>query len=228
MKDTIKHIFFATALTLGCFGAFGQSKKTSSKTENTQKETGSKDNLNKTDHLGRKQGMWFYKHEAALGEPLTYEYGQYINNKKEGVWTTLDAEQLLVSTENFNKGVLNGTSQYYDKGRLVCIGTYRGLNQDRKFDSIMVKNPDTYADTLVWVPTEQGYTKHGIWRYYDAFTGQMTKEQEFQVDNVVYEKNFNPVMSKADSARMVENTNKFISNKKYAKHPPGKSKSLTE
>jgi len=209
----------------GCLVAFGQSKKTNNKPAKT--EDTHKDNLNKTDNLNRKQGWWFYKHEAALGEPLTYEYGQYLNNKKEGIWTTLDAEQQLISTENFNKGVLNGTSQYYESGKLVCIGNYRGLNQDKKIDSIWVTNPDTYADTLVAVPTEKGFTKHGIWRYYDPYTGQMVKEQEFQVDNLIYEKKYS-FMTKTDSTRIAEQANKFISNKKYAKHPPGKSKSLIE
>ncbi len=105
IRKTINYLFFSATL-MGCFVAFGQSKKVASKSVNKTEES-KKDNLNKTDNQNRKQGMWFYKHEAGMGEPLTYEFGQYVNNRKEGVWTTLDAEQQLISTENFNKGVLN-------------------------------------------------------------------------------------------------------------------------
>lgn len=226
IKKTIKYLFFTATLT-GCFVAFGQSKKVAGKSVSKTEEA-KKDNLNKTDNQNRKQGLWFYKHEAAMGEPLTYEFGQYINNKKEGVWTTLDAEQQLVSIENFNKDVLNGTSQYYDKGRLVCIGNYRGLDQTKEYETIAVTNPDNYEDTMVTVRTEIGYTKHGVWRYYDAVTGQMTKEQEYQVDNLIYEKQYNATISKTDSTRIVENTNKFLSDKKNTKHPPGKYKSAIQ
>src|ERR1700748_1352025 len=146
IRKTIHYLFFMATLT-GCFVAFGQSKKTAAKSTGKTEES-KKDNLNKTDDLNRKQGMWFYKHEAGMGEPLTYEFGQYVNDRKEGVWTTLDAEKRLLSTENFNKGVLNGTSQYYDKGRLVCIGNYRGLDQSKEYETIAVTNPDNYEDTI--------------------------------------------------------------------------------
>jgi antitoxin component YwqK of YwqJK toxin-antitoxin module len=213
----------------GCFVAFGQNnKKTVNKQSSTNKtEETRKDNLNKTDHQNRKQGLWFYKHEAAMGEPLTYEYGQYINNKKEGVWTTLDANQQLASTENYNKGVLNGTSQYYEQGRLICIGTYRGLDQDKKIDSVLVTNPDTYEDRLVGVPTDIGYTRHGLWRYYNAITGQLTKEEEYQVDDLVYRKEYH-FASQTDSLKMIERSNKFLSKKSYYKPPSGKTRSLIE
>jgi hypothetical protein len=232
LGKTIKYLFIMATLT-GCFVAFGQTKKTSTKpagnkTANGKPEDNKKDNLNKTDNQNRKQGLWFYKHEAAMGEPLTYEYGQYINNKKEGIWTKLDAEQRLTATENYNNGVLNGTSQYYENGRLTCIGNYRGLNQEKKYDSVWVTNPDTYEDTLVAVPTELGYTKHGLWRYYDPVTGQMTKEEEYQVDNLIYEKEYH-FTSKTDSLKMMERYNHFLSNKKkYYKPPAGKTKSQIE
>lgn len=218
LKKIITYIVFTATLT-GCFVAFAQSKKTADKPVKKE-EARKKDNLNKTDERNRKQGLWFYRHEARLGEPLYYEYGSYEDDKKTGVWTRLDAEQSLVSTENFNHGVLNGTSQYYDQGRLVCIGNYRGLNQTQKVDSIWVTNPETDLDTLVVVPTESGYTKHGIWRYYDAVTGQMVREEEYQVDNLIYEKEFNHI-SKADSLDMKKKEAAFPHNKKKANAKPG-------
>jgi hypothetical protein len=207
---------------MGCFVAFAQNRKTANKPVKEEKK---KDNLNKTDDHDQKQGLWFYKHDARLGEPLYYEYGNYSDDKKTGIWTKLDAEQTLMSTENFSNGVLNGTSQYYEKGRLVCIGTYRGLNQTQKFDSIWVTNPATDLDTMVVVPTDMGYTKHGTWRYYDAVTGQMTKEEEYQVDNLIYEKEYHHI-SKTDSVMMKKREENFPHNKKRAaSRPPGKYRS---
>jgi hypothetical protein len=194
----------------GCFVAFAQSKKTGNKPVKEEKK---KDNLNKTDGLDRKQGLWFYKHDARMGEPLYYEYGTYKDDKKTGIWTKLDAEQSLMATENYYHGVLNGTSQYYERGRLVCIGNYRGLNQTQKFDSIWVTNPITGIDTMVAVPTETGYTKHGTWRYYDAETGQMTKEEEYQVDNLIFEKEYHHI-SKSDSVAIKKRVENFPHNKK--------------
>jgi len=210
----------------GCFVTFGQSKKSGVKPAARHEEE-KKDDLNRTDNLNRKQGLWFYKHEAAMGEPLTYEFGSYLNNKKEGVWTTLDANQQLVSTENFNKGVLNGASQYYDQGRLICIGNYRGLNQEKKIDSIWVTDPDTYNEHLVGIPTEQGYTRHGSWRYYDAITGQLTREEEYQVDDLIYRKEYH-FISRTDSLKRVERSQRFLSQKKYAQPPAGKGRSLIQ
>jgi len=225
MRKVIQYIV-CTATLSGCFVAFGQNKKTVNKAETSVRDEGKKDNLNKIDNQNRKQGLWFYKHEARMGEPLTYEYGQYINDKKEGVWTTLDAEQRLLSTENYNKGVLNGTSQYYEKGRLVCIGNYRGLDQSKEYETITVTDPDTYNDTLVTVRTDIGYTKHGIWRYYNAVTGQMTREEEYQVDNLIFSKEYHFV-STADSLQAIERNKRFLSDKKnYYKPPSGKNKSL--
>jgi hypothetical protein len=206
----------------GCFVAFAQSKKSGNKPVKEEKK---KDNLNKTDGLDRKQGLWFYKHDAYLGEPLYYEYGSYKDDKKTGIWTKLDADQSLMATENYNHGVLNGTSQYYEKGRLVCIGNYRGLNQTQKFDSIWVTNPITGMDTMVAVPTETGYTKHGTWRYYDAVTGQMTKEEEYQVDNLIFEKEYRHV-SKTDSVAIKKRIENFPHNKKkIPKEAAGKYRS---
>lgn len=227
MKRLFSYIIFTATLS-GCFLALGQNKKAASKSKEVKEEAADAhhDNLNKTDHKGQKQGLWFYRHEARMGEPLTYEYGQYLNDKKEGVWTTLDAQQRLVANENYHLGVLDGTSQYYDAGRLTCIGNYRGLDQSKEFETIAVTDPDTYKDTMVTVRTDIGSTKHGMWRYYDAVTGQMTREQEFQVDYLIFEKTYRNILA-TDSASNVKRVNSYISDKKnYYKPPAGKNKSL--
>lgn len=214
MKKIITYLVFTATLT-GCFVAFAQSKKAGNKQANKE-ETQKKDNLNRTDAQDLKQGLWFYKRDARMGEPLYYEYGNYQDDKKTGLWTKLDAEQSLMATENYYHGVLNGTSQYYERGKLVCVGNYRGLNQTQKYDSIWVTNPETYIDSMVVIPTEIGYTKHGMWRYYDAVTGQMTREEEYQVDNLVFEREYHHI-SKTDSLMIKKRADNFPHNKKKVK-----------
>jgi hypothetical protein len=221
LKKIITYLVF-TATLMGCFVAFAQTKKSTNKPVKKE-ENQKKDNLNKTDDQDRKQGLWFFKHDARMGEPLYFEYGNYQDDKKTGTWTTLDAQRNLVSTENFYHGVLNGTSQYYERGKLVCIGNYRGLNQTQKYDSIWVTDPISQIDSMVVVPTEMGYTKHGTWRYYDAMTGQLTREEEYQVDNLIFEREYHHI-SKTDSLQMERKAANFPHNRKKAK-PTGKYRS---
>ncbi len=157
--------------------------------DNTPREE-HQDSLNKTDGQNRKQGMWFYSHEALRGEPAYMEFGSYQDGRKSGLWYKVDKFGQLMAIENFSNNVRNGTSQYYQNGRLVCTGNYRGLNPDNKFDSIYVTNPITYLDTLVIVPSEKGSLKHGTWRYYNPVTGQLEREEEYQVDDLISSKRF--------------------------------------
>jgi antitoxin component YwqK of YwqJK toxin-antitoxin module len=214
-----KYFMMLASIISGINISYGQKKNNSSNKTNTTTKT---DNLNKTDALNKKQGLWFYHFKAQMGEPELYEFGSYKDDKKTGVWTKLDKEQMLVATENYTKGVLNGTAQYYESGKLICIGQYRGLNPDYKFDTIVIVNPNSFVDSTVVVPSEIGSTKHGMWRYYDAQSGQMIKEEEYQVDNKIYEKTFQHYTpSDSSHIKKIEANLPHNKNKK-----PGKSKSL--
>lgn len=184
---------------MGCFVAFAQKKKEARPVKKEVKEK--EDSLNKTDGDNRKQGTWFYKHEARMGEPEYSEFGNYKDDMKTGLWYKVDKEGVILATENYLRNALNGTAQYYDKGRLICIGTYRGLNPDNKYDSIWIKDIDTYEDRVVVVSSEKGTMKHGIWRYYDAVSGHMIREEEYQVDDLVFKKDFE-VRAKMDSTQL--------------------------
>jgi len=224
LKRKICFLILAAALSGGA-ALFAQSRK-DEKPEHRPAQK--KDNLNRTDVRNRKQGLWFYEHDARMGEPHYYEYGSYIDDKKSGVWTKLDTDQRLMSTETYSRGQLNGISQYYEDGRLVCVGNYRGLYADGRYDSIWVTNPETLEDSLVAVPTELGYTKHGLWRYYDAGTGQLTREEEYQVDNLIREQEFSHY-TRSDSLAIRKRNDNLPHNKKASARPPaGKRKSLIE
>ncbi len=139
---------------------------------------------------------------------------------KNGVWTKLDVEQQLMATETYSRGVLNGVAQYYENGRLICIGNYCGSFSPNKYDSIWVTKADTYEDTLVAVPTELGYTKYGQWRSYDATTGQLTREEEYQVDNLIYEKAVSSY-HETDSIRIKQRNDNLPHNKKCSQASSG-------
>jgi antitoxin component YwqK of YwqJK toxin-antitoxin module len=50
------------------------------------------------------------------------EEGNYVNNEKEGVWTTLNSSEKI--TQNFSKGKLNGASKKYNNDVLVETGQF--------------------------------------------------------------------------------------------------------
>src|SRR5690606_23832105 len=98
---------------------------------------------------------------------------------------------------NFREDLLDGEVKYYTNGRLNCTGNYRGLNRSYDYDTVMVTNPETGAQSLVPVPTYKGSLRHGMWRFYDVESGRLLREEDYQVDELVYHKDY---LSKADSA----------------------------
>lgn len=146
--------------------------------------------LNQTDKKGRRQGLWYIDQKEVRGQDAYIAFGEYVDDKKQGLWYRMDHLGRLIYIRNFADGVLDGTSQYYQNGNLVCVGNYRGLNPKYKLDSIWVVNPVTGYDTMVRVPSEKGSVKHGIWRYYNPVTGQLVAEEKYQVDELLYRKEF--------------------------------------
>ncbi|RQO31427.1 hypothetical protein DBR32_05555 [Taibaiella sp. KBW10] len=148
------------------------------------------ENLNKKDKQNRKQGMWFYNVPGQFGDPAYMEFGAYKDDQKTGLWYKLSKEQQLIAIENYKQNVLNGQAQYFENGKLYCIGNYRGIYSKYAYDTFLVTNPITLIDTLVATPSEQGYTKHGNWRYYNPVTGHLVREAEYQVDILLKEINY--------------------------------------
>lgn len=142
--------------------------------------------------------MWFLKVEALRGEPAYMTFGTYKDDLKEGLWYKLDREGQLMSIENFKHDLLDRTSQYFEEGRLVLIGNYKSIDRIPGMDSIWVTNPITLYDTLVAVPKDKSCVRHGVWRYYDAHSGQLTREEIYQMDYLLRRKDFTPI-SPADS-----------------------------
>lgn len=157
--------------------------------------------INKTDANNRRQGAWYIKTDAYMGEPTTISTGSYIDGRKYGTWYNFDSEWRPISILKYYKGVLNGESQYFENGKLVCVGNWRGLNPDETHDTIWVYDPSDDLDYEVVVPTERGTLKHGIWKYYNGETGQLTKMEEYQVGERIKFKEFKPQLDISEEKR---------------------------
>lgn len=154
--------------------------------------------LNQTDSKGVRQGFWVVRQPARMGEPAYTEFGYFSNGEKTGTWYQFDGNGVPTAIEEYSRDVLNGEVKYFDQGRLVAVGHYKGLNPDRVMDTIVVENPETGEETLVPIASSRGTLRHGLWRLYDPQTGRLRREEFYQLDEKISEQNFG--MSRADSA----------------------------
>ncbi len=189
---------------------------------------GKKSELNKYDAKGKKDGTWFTTKEPRMGEPGVNEFGNYDHGVKVGNWYKVDNGGDLVSIEGYRNDVLDGEAKYYDQGRLYCVGHYRGLNPKNKFDTIVVMHPVTQEEEYKVIPTDIGSMRHGTWKYYNPATGGLIKEEEYQVDELVFHKEYE-VSSTADSVYMKKREAMLPHNRGLKSNPPpGKKVSYTE
>jgi hypothetical protein len=154
--------------------------------------------VNSVNAQGKKHGFWYLVHAGNLGEETYSEMGNYDNGNKTGVWYILDGTGDIGAIESYRYNVLNGEVKYFEAGKISCIGHYLGLNPAHKFDTIQVADAITGVENTWIVPTEYGTFKHGMWQYYDVVTGRLTKEMEYQMDSVIYKREF--ALTAADSA----------------------------
>lgn len=152
---------------------------------------------NQTDARGKRQGLWVLSHGERMGEPGYTEVGTYDNGIKTGAWYKLAGEDGLQAMETFKNDVRDGEAKYFENGRMVAVGQYRGLNPKRERDTFLVEDPITGAQSLRSVATERGSVRHGTWKFYDPATGRLVREEEWQVDELVFHKEF--PMTKDDS-----------------------------
>jgi hypothetical protein len=157
--------------------------------------------INQVDENGRRTGLWLISHQERMGEDAYFEFGDYDIGRKTGPWYKIDKEESLLAIENYRNDVLHGEVKYFDHGILLCIGHYRGLNTANLFDTIYVRDPET--DTMVQriISSDHGSLKHGVWKYYDEETGKLVKEEEYQVDDLIYRKEYSPRKDNKASAQ---------------------------
>lgn len=153
--------------------------------------------LNQVDTKGQRNGLWWLSKPERMGEPAYTEFGMYDHGSKMGPWYKMNSEGEVTAIENFKNNVLNGEAKYFEQGHLYCIGNYRGLNPKNMYDTVIVTDPVTGAESLRAVRTDRGHLRHGLWRYYDPQTGRLIREEEYQVDDLIYQKEFG--LTKTDS-----------------------------
>lgn len=178
--------------------------------------------MNQLDMKGARHGMWLVSVDSRMGEPGYMEFGNYDHGRKLGAWYKLDDEGDLTSVENFKNNTLDGEVKYFDKGRLTVSGNYKGLNPDYAYDTFVVVHPVTGAEELRSIATDRGSLRHGMWRYYDSQTGRLVREEDYQVDEMVYSKEF--AMTKADSLYYQKRTLALPHNRKTHYYEPPSAK----
>ncbi len=146
--------------------------------------------FNQTDEKGKPHGQWVIQQPARMGEPAYAEWGSYNHGVKTGPWYKFDGSEHVTSIERFRAGVLDGEAKYFENGALICVGNYRGLNPFSAYDTIYVLDPVTDVEVRKVVATDRGSLKHGIWRYYDPRTGRLTRELDYQLDEVIARQEF--------------------------------------
>lgn len=206
LKNMLYRIFFFFVLMTATLSVFAQSK-----TE-----------INQYDADGRPHGLWYTFTPAERGEAAEVSFGHYDHGSKTGIWYVNDGKGNMVSIETFRFNVRDGEVKYFENGQLTCIGHYRGLNPKYAVDTFMLVDPITGDEKWVNVPTERGSVRHGRWRFYDELSGRLIREEQYQIDELIYKKEF--TISSADSAHF-EHRNKLLPHNANKLPPASKFKS---
>lgn len=154
------------------------------------------DTINRTNEKSERVGFWRIFHEGRYGNDPYYELGEYTENKKHGIWQEFSKNGLLLERINYYNGFKNGEAKFYDRGRLVCIGNYKALRTDAAYDTLQIEDPITNEFRQKIVPTSLGSVRHGFWVYYKPPFNEIKRIEEWQVDDLIYEKDY---VSKTDS-----------------------------
>jgi antitoxin component YwqK of YwqJK toxin-antitoxin module len=149
-----------------------------------------KTEINQHDEMGKPHGLWYTFSPAERGEPTAISFGHYDHGLKTGQWYLSDGTGNLTSIETFRFNVRDGEVKYFENGQLTCVGHYRGLNPKVKTDTVHIEDPLTGEEKWVNVATERGSVKHGRWRFYDELSGRLLKEEQYQIDDLIYSKDF--------------------------------------
>lgn len=210
----IRISIFCLAVSLMTTSVYAQ--QAVNKTTKTPQDNAKPIEYNLTDKKNRRQGTWILRQEALRGEPAMTSVGKYLDNRKTGTWYNFDQEGKPISILKYKKDVLDGESKYFENGMLVCVGNWRGLNPDEPVDTIWVYNPETDQENQVVISTERGTLQHGLWKYYHPESGQLIKEEVYQVGELLKVKQYNlqeglsDEQKKAIEAELLHNQNKPI------------------
>lgn len=142
-------------------------------------------NINQKNKSGEREGLWVISQKERMGEPAQIKIGHYEDGEKMGTWYTFNKFKVLIASEQYVNGQINGSVKYYDEQGLICEGQYYGNTSKRSVDTIIVTHPITFMDTLVPVYQDEGSFKHGIWSFYNSDTKQLIKREYYQVGDLL-------------------------------------------
>lgn len=139
------------------------------------------DTLNCTDVNGKRQGKWVVKVPALRTEPEYEEEGEYVDGLKEGVWRQYSKMGDLKAVEGYRWGMKDGASQYFNlTAGLIREESWKAVNPADPYDTVDVEdvnNPGKF--TKVRVKLDGKALKHGIWRFYDNYSGALVKSEKY-------------------------------------------------
>jgi hypothetical protein len=174
--------------------------------------------INQTDSKGKPQGQWLIRQPARMGEDAFAEWGSFDHGQRTGTWYKFDGEGEVSAIQHYRYGMLDGEAKYFENGRLVCVGHYRGLNPGYAFDTIYVVDPVTDVEHKRVVSTDRGSVKHGLWQYYDESTGRLIREIDYQIDEIIARQDF--AIAATDSAWYKRREAALPHNQKHYYKPP--------
>lgn len=165
--------------------------------------------------------MWYFSTTARMGEPGTVEFGSYQHGKRVGKWYKMEKETSdLLSIESYKNGMLHGEVKYFEMGKLYCTGNYLALDPQKKYDTIVVTDPETLLESYRVLSTESGSIRHGIWQYFDPQTGHMIRTEDYVGDELVFRKDFE--VSEKENTQQNYQKNMPHNKKQNYQPPPGK------
>ena len=149
------------------------------------KLTSKGDTLNCIDANDKKRGKWFFRVNALRGNPGYDEEGEYVDNRKEGVWRRYSTMGDLVSIQNYKWGNLDGMSQFYIIAGLEHEESWRAMNPEKAFDTLQVEDindENKYIDVIV--PNDGKSLKHGTWTWYRPGSTSIIKSEVYFLNKI--------------------------------------------
>jgi hypothetical protein len=139
------------------------------------------DSLNCVDKQDRRQGRWVIHVDEVRGEPGNESEGVYKDNRKEGAWRIYSLQGDLSGMEFYKWGNKDGVCQYFGmNGSLLREEGWRALNPDKAYDTLEVEDVDHLDKYKTVIVKNEGVAiKDGTWKFYDAFTGMVSRTEVY-------------------------------------------------
>ncbi len=139
------------------------------------------DSLNCVDKQDRRQGRWVIHVDEVRGEPGYEEEGVYKDNRREGNWRIYSLQGDLSGMEFYKWGNKDGVCQYFGmNGSLLREEGWRALNPDKTYDTLQVEDVDHLDQYKTVIVKNEGVAiKDGTWKFYDPFTGMVSRTEVY-------------------------------------------------